>query len=261
MRKFAKEANIHSSGDEELETLDKTVHGAIMPFATSEWLESAPLFVDGVENLLQSLRPGVSLGEAYPQIGFSRPHEAPSLSASSSQSSITSSVLPPPVSRTPSTDSDVPHASQQESDSGGVARPTRPLPKSGHSWSGGRPPPSTQVKAHQKIAPSTSSSNAGVVHPSSLAATVVPPVVPSRIEDPPITPATATSATSSGRPSRKRSSTVLAPAPRPAGWVSCSFCKEKRKRCGPPRGVQPPFTSCTTCLIEEVSCDLGAPGA
>ena len=233
-----------------------------MPFATSEWLEIVPALLISVENLVKRLKPGVTVGEAYPHLRGNRSLEAPSPVLSPSQASTPSSAAAPPSSSAPSTDSGAARPSPRVSDAGGATRPTRPLPRSGHRWVGDTPPASVRfvIPSRSRIAASTSSSDAGAAPPFSSAATIVPSASSSRPAVRSTTASATAPAVSSGRSTRKRSSTVVSPTPRPDGLPACSRCRQKRRRCDLPSGATPPFVTCCHCLKDRATCDIGQAG-
>ena len=248
-----------STEDTDLVTLDNQVHVALMPFTTSEWLEVVPTLLISVENLVKRLKPGVMIGEAYPRLWGNRSLEAPLPVLSPSQVSTPSSAAAPPSFSTPSTDSGATHPSPRVSDVGGA---TRPLPRSGHQWVGDTPPASVRfvILSRSRITASTSSSDAGATPPFSSAATIVPSASSSH----PAVRSTAASATaptvSSGRSTRKHSSTVVSPTPHPDGLPACSRCRQKWRCCDLPSGATPPFVACCHCLKDRATCDIGQAG-
>ena len=230
-----------------------------MPFTTSEWLAVILALLISVENLVKHLKPGVTIGEAYPCLWGNRSLEAPSPVLSPSQASMLSSAAAPPSFSTPLTDSGATCPSPWVLDADGAACPTRPLPRSSHRWVVDTPPTSVQfvMPSRSRIVASTSSLDAGAAPPFSSAATIVPSASSSR----PMVRSTAAGATasavSSGCSTHKHSSTVVSPMPRPEGLPACSHCQQKRRHCDLPSGATPPFVACCHCLKDCATCDIG----
>src|SRR5882757_4704522 len=134
---YARELGAVLEDDTELHSLLDDGRNLVIPFATSDWSKLSPDIVQGVDELVRSLAPGVTLGEAFPEFMPSVPLViAPSASQASvasvpsgSASSVPSPVVAPPMSSDPSTGSSNAGPSAPESDPAITARPLRPLPR------------------------------------------------------------------------------------------------------------------------------------
>jgi hypothetical protein len=115
----------------------KYAQESILHFATSEWFDLAPAFMDGLQDAMKRLGPEVTLGDAYPEV-FSKLPRAPVAAAPSS--SVPSSPTIPPPSRLPSSASGVSRPVPPGSpDADRAARPSKPLPRRAHSRAGHSP--------------------------------------------------------------------------------------------------------------------------
>jgi hypothetical protein len=225
---------INPAYDHDLNALIESAREPLLPFATAEWVTIAPSLVAGFEGLIGSLDPGVVLGGSFSvdSPGLSQPAASGEIPASSKSSLPSPSTLPP-MSRTPSTGSDVSRTSPRDIapvSAGPATRPTRPLPKA----------------AYRQPGASASSSSRTVRTGPTLQ---IPVII--------------TSASSSGpspvesntRSSKKRFVQTEEPmAVRPDGWDTCQHCRKRKQICRPPKGSRPPFGSCTTCLNEGTDC-------
>jgi hypothetical protein len=232
LSEFAAKAGLDASSDPVVIAVIEEARARFFSFATSAWIPLSPDLVYGVESVLRDLADGVTLGEAR-AAARTASLAIPSL-PSASQSSVSSSVVAPPMSATPSGSSGKTGPLFLESDSGDAVRPKRPLPRN----------LSRRVRVSSPDdAPSTST--ATVVAPRIVLPTPVAPVASSADVAPATTPAPLAR-------SRKRAGSGLSPVRRPAKWPVCARCKSRKKGCTPSEGADPP--SCKACVKDKVLC-------
>ena len=221
---------IVAADDHDLRSLREFACESLISFATSEWLRIAPDFVHDLELLVQSLGPGISLGEAFLESRSEVPRVSvpgPIPSASPSPAPSPGPSVPPLLPHAPSSGSGISHPIPRKSDrkSKSAARAAHQLPPTHPTSDIVNPSPATATR-HRVALPRSA------VHAVALATT--PPAASTR--------------------SKKGLAVDLIPGDRPEGWKTCTQCKRQRKRCAPPKGAKPPFTSCAWCLRNKVEC-------
>jgi hypothetical protein len=226
----------------------------LLPYMTAEWVRLTSSLVCDWTSTVQDLDPGVSLGEAFPEMLLP--------TASIPSSGLTPPVFPSPallpltqplISRTPSAGSTNSCPSPCESAASPIDRPVCPLPHPSYHLrdsptSDAAPAPSlpTAIIVPRIVAPPHVPCEA---LSSSSSATGVPVMAPSLV---PGTPASASSHSFSKWPAVEV--TLIPMVVWPSEWKTCTFCSHHKQKCAPPVGSRPPFRSCTTCLNNGLQC-------
>jgi len=251
---YAGELGAVLEDDTELHSLLDDGRNLVIPFATSDWSKLSPDIVQGVDELVRGLAPGVTLGEAFPEflpsavpssaLAVSQPVLAAAPSASSSSASAPSPVMAPPMSSEPSTGSSNAGPSAPESDPAITARPLRPLPRATHRQVGA----SSSEDAPLPLSTASATVSRTAVPPRPIR--VVVPSVP--VPSAPVVDSASTAA--STRAAKKRAAAGPPVESLPAGWISCTRCRRQKKGCHPAKEADPPFSSCELCLKSKVAC-------
>jgi hypothetical protein len=250
-RARGKSVGLDAEADREVVALIDHASDFLLPYMTSEWAGLTSGLVRDWVKTVEGLNPGISLGEAFPNMLSSGslllglvPGPPPS------QPSALSPLVLLPMSCTPSSGSAgsrPPHKSAVEP----AARPTRPLPCPAYCLH--ESPSSDEV-----LEPLPSSDT--VVPPAAVHRRVIPDVVNSSSSTSPVVdmPGAAGASPAASLPSAQQqpaTEVVLVPMDqRPAGWLTCTYCSKRKQKCAPEVGAKPPFRSCAACLNSGLRC-------
>jgi hypothetical protein len=238
--------------ESEIQELYAAVRDYMIPFITTEWLSFAPSFLaPDAAAMAKALPPGVSLGEAYPDIWPGRSVvEAPGLTPSSSQSAAPSPLVVSPRSHMPSSSSGIssqlpiPLGTELAAPSSGTTDPGLSAEPAGSVLSSEPPPKHGRTLARAAYRqPKRTHPFVGDPPPSSQASMASKATAPAPTRTP-----------------KKR--TKLDMGPRIGGTRSCVGCVTRKSKCAPPLGSEEPFP-CAWCVHvgEGNTCPDGPEGS